>query len=1118
MRAAALQPVEELLAKSQTRQFARAPKPPWVLTLAAVAFCAVPVCSHAAIGIFNWYPTPSARYVTVNYRLNTDGYYGQIRIRRASDSALVRTLLLSPADLTRGPHSVVWLGDRDTGGSAVSGSYFAEIFVGAQAVTEQTGQPFANRHDYGVFPQALARYSGVAVDTNPANNNQTNPSLSTYGLIYAANTTEGRIEAYYPDAWAASLASGTSVQPKLVFDSKTTGNQLSPWGLSVAPDGRVFSTARSSGPGQGFWNYSPDGQSWQSGLQNTSAQDTLAVGDPGIGDAFQFRSSGNRIERVQIATDHSYIDSQPGDWSKIADTVLSGGATTIYGLATPGTGALPSPLWTAQPGSNPSLRRYVSAGSAYAYDPTWSLAANPAAPGASALSVAVSPTDPALLAIGCERTVNNLLLVRADSQTVERAFAPASSIVRSVAFDPVGNIVMTSDGPSRSGPQARLSVFFPEDSGSSDTRTTIPFSHTFGSVAPQALNPALTKSSLKENDQDSVDLSVEVYDGDGIVDHAGARADLSPLGYSSSTMMTADMIVSPTTRRYKLTGIRAKSSTRAGMVAIVITPLDKAGAGAPATVMLQIVGGTITGTVRHQDAGFAVGGASVVLLDSQTGNSYTTLSSDEAPTLGQFQVDVNPGVYDVYAEKPYYALGQYLTSITVKQDQVRPSVNPTLAATSLAVAAPAPDGAEICLEGVVAAQPAGIGPAGGAIPGFSNDDGRSTTKWYIRDLTRSGRVEGLAVLDDNFLQGSMRPYRGHRVVVQGIKQVQPGYEPALIKVLHFLDKGPASGSVRAEPLPLGSLVRVSGYDVGGDWGRLVRIEQARVVPGSQRDAGGAYLSFRVTDPSTSTPWLVRVWKSVGATLASLPADYSVLPLEAIVSRLGYFGENVLEPDALRTLSVPAAVAASVGQARQLHDGLEVDIAGGQVVTYLPPPPETGYFFIESPDLSSGIRVEIIDDGGGAPPAPRLGEAVSIRGTLATLPSGERVLRSAAFAVSGPGSVPPLKMTNRAVGGKGYTNGEGGPSTDLSNQGMLIRTWGKVTKVDAQGKYCLLDDGSHVDAADTAPGVKVRWSGALPGLGEQIAVTGVVSAETIAGKMIRVVLAQDLPEGIVYLTH
>lgn len=1074
----------------------------------------MPACAEAAVGIFNWYPVQSSRYVTVNYRLNADALHGQIRIRRASDNLVIRTLQLAPEDLSRGPHSVVWLGDRDTGGSALTGSYYAEIFVAAAPVTEDPARPFLNRHDLGYFPGAQARYSGVAVDTNPANNNQVNPELSTYGLIYAANIADARIEAYYPDQWADVLVSGSSIQPKLAFDSKTTGNQLSPWGLSVAPDGRIFSTARSAGPGQGFWNYSPDGLSWHVGPQNTVSQDTLAVANPG-GGAFQFRSSGNRIERVQVATDHTYLDSLPGDWSKVADTVLSGAATTIFGFTAAGAGSLPSPMWTTQPGANPSLRRYTANGSLYSYDPAWTLQPGPLTPGATAVGVAASPLDPALLAVGCERSSNNLLLVRTDTQSVQRAFKPASSLVRSVTFDPVGNVAMISDGSSRSGPQARLSVFFPEDSGSSDTRATISFQHTFGSVAPKALNATVSKSELKENDQDSLDLSVEVYDGDGIVDHAGARADLSPLGYSSSAVMVADVIVSPTTRRYTLTGIRAKSTTRAGLVPIVITPLDKTGPGAPTTVMVRIAGGSISGTVRHKDAGFTIGGASVVLLDTLSGNRYTATTSRAEGTQGQFQVEVNPGSYDVYAEKAYYALGDYLSSISVKQDQVRPSVNPTLKATSVELAKDAPDGSEICLEGVVCAQPAGVGPAGGAIPGFSNDDGRSASKWYIRDFTHTGRVEGITVMDDAFLQGSVRPYKGRQVVVQGIKQAQTGYEPALIKVLHFLDKGPASGSVRAEERSLSELVRISGYDEEGDWGRLVRISQATVVPGSQRDSGGAYLSFRVTDPSTSTPWLVRVWKSVGATLSSLPMDYSVFPLEAVVSRLGYFGENVLEPNALRSLSVPAAVVNSVGEAKQLHDGLEVDIAGGQVVTYAPST-NSSFFYVESADMAAGIRVEISGATAASAPAPRPGEALSLRGTLATLSSGERALQNAVYAVSGTGSVPPLKMTNRTVGGKGYTDGNGVPSSSLSNQGMLVQTWGKVTRVDTSSGYFLLDDGSHVDAADSAPGVKVRWTGLMPSVGDPVTVTGVVSAEMIQGKMIRVLLALDQPSAVVQL--
>ena len=83
--------------------------------------------------------------------------------------------------------------------------------------------------------------------------------------------------------------------------------------------------------------------------------------------------------------------------------------------------------------------------------------------------------------------------------------------------------------------------------------------------------------------------------------------------------------------------------------------------------------------------------------------------------------------------------------------------------------------------------------------------------------------------------------------------------------------------------------------------------------------------------------------------------------------------------------------------------------------------------------------------------------------------------SASFAAE----VKPMAMKNSAVGGAAlnvYTPGvEGGEG--VNNVGLLIRTWGKVTAVDAENSVFFISDGtatrSSSDVDVTVPGF---WQG------------------------------------------
>lgn len=199
-----------------------------------------------------------------------------------------------------------------------------------------------------------------------------------------------------------------------------------------------------------------------------------------------------------------------------------------------------------------------------------------------------------------------------------------------------------------------------------------------------------------------------------------------------------------------------------------------------------------------------------------------------------------------------------------------------------------------------------------------------------------------------------------------------------------------------------------------------------------------------------------------------------------------------------TVGFPATLP-SVGPARQLPNGTTVSITNGQVVT-LVPVAETGYFYVQSPDGSAGIRVEISESA----TLPNIGDLVTLQGRVDTKSSGEKFLNQASYTVVGSGNAVPVFVRNKDVGGEGYV----GSAAGLSNEGLLVRVYGKVTKMDFIENYFILDDGSNVDAADTVTGVKVTRTEAFPFPGEYVSVVGVVVPEIRNGKKIRVIQGRD----------
>ncbi|MDO8587539.1 MAG: NosD domain-containing protein, partial [Armatimonadota bacterium] len=201
-------------------------------------------------------------------------------------------------------------------------------------------------------------------------------------------------------------------------------------------------------------------------------------------------------------------------------------------------------------------------------------------------------------------------------------------------------------------------------------------------------------------------------------------------------------------------------------------------------------------------------------------------------------------------------------------------------------------------------------------------------------------------------------------------------------------------------------------------------------------------------------------------------------------------------------------ATNIGEARRAGDDSRVNIPGAIVSAAFP-----NLFYIETDIRDCGICVEKSAHG------LAVGMRANVAGVMRTNPDGERYIEAETAVQNGSGTVNPLGVSIRTLGGgdalynpitgagqRGVTGGSG-----LPNIGLLVRIFGRVTDVIPGAFY--VDDGSGMPTDAGHQGVRVSVGSAqLPAelqTGVFAAVVGVSSCARLGdGSIIRVLKMRD----------
>jgi hypothetical protein len=165
------------------------------------------------------------------------------------------------------------------------------------------------------------------------------------------------------------------------------------------------------------------------------------------------------------------------------------------------------------------------------------------------------------------------------------------------------------------------------------------------------------------------------------------------------------------------------------------------------------------------------------------------------------------------------------------------------------------------------------------------------------------------------------------------------------------------------------------------------------------------------------------------------------------------------------------------------------------------PIEAGAYYAQVLDRSQGIRIE-------SSQSVDAGTRVNVKGTLQSLPTGERYLGDVVFSNAvGAADPAPLMMLSSSVGGSAFgTQPAVAGSKGPHNTALVVKVAGTVTARADDSSYIFISDGSL-----GGDGIKVDTShvpaSIVPNAGDVVAISGISSIYSDGGTIKPLIIAR-----------
>lgn len=211
-------------------------------------------------------------------------------------------------------------------------------------------------------------------------------------------------------------------------------------------------------------------------------------------------------------------------------------------------------------------------------------------------------------------------------------------------------------------------------------------------------------------------------------------------------------------------------------------------------------------------------------------------------------------------------------------------------------------------------------------------------------------------------------------------------------------------------------------------------------------------------------------------------------------------ETVSEATYLNNSAIlPIASVQTIGQAKQAAPGTQVNLAEKKISAVF-----QGYCYIQEIDRSAGIRVV-------SGSTVNQGELLTVSGKIG-IAGGEMEIQAETVAATPDSTnIKKMALSNRLLGGSSFgLQSSIRYASGLNNIGMLIKTWGRITRI-GEG-YLYIDDGSGLkDGTSTEGeeniGVKVICDPTEYEVGDYLSVTGISSCFEMGNDLMRRILTR-----------